>query len=110
MPYAPFDLAGKTAPITGGNSGIGLGMAKALADAGASVCIWGTNPAKNESALSELKQKSDRADSFLAGLVPQIQTDAPASASAFAIPRPIPLFPPVIGAVLPARSNGAYGI
>ena len=65
MPYAPFDLTGKTALITGGNSGIGLGMAKALADAGASVCIWGTNPGKNESALSELKQKSDNAHAIL---------------------------------------------
>ncbi|MBI3257812.1 MAG: SDR family NAD(P)-dependent oxidoreductase, partial [Actinobacteria bacterium] len=43
----PFDLSGKVALVTGGNSGIGLGMAKALASAGADVAIWGTNEEKN---------------------------------------------------------------
>ena len=50
----PFDLTGKTALITGGNSGIGLGMAKAVAAAGANVAIWGTNAAKNEAARAEI--------------------------------------------------------
>jgi NAD(P)-dependent dehydrogenase (short-subunit alcohol dehydrogenase family) len=50
MPYAPFDLTGKVALITGGNGGIGLGMAEALAQAGADVCIWGTNADKNAAA------------------------------------------------------------
>jgi hypothetical protein len=50
MAFAPFDLAGKVALITGGNSGIGLGMAIGLAQAGADVCIWGTNPEKNSAA------------------------------------------------------------
>jgi len=51
----PFDLSNKTALVTGGNSGIGLGMAKGLAEAGAAVCIWGTNPEKNDIALKELQ-------------------------------------------------------
>ena len=52
--YQPFDLTGKVALITGGNSGIGLGMAVGLAQAGAEVAIWGTNPEKNETARAEL--------------------------------------------------------
>ncbi|MDO8362179.1 MAG: SDR family oxidoreductase [Actinomycetota bacterium] len=49
-----FDLRGRVALITGGNSGIGLGMAEGLAQAGAAVCIWGTNPDKNAAALERL--------------------------------------------------------
>lgn len=49
------DLAGRVAVVTGGNGGIGLGMAKALAEAGADVAIWGRNEAKNEAARAELE-------------------------------------------------------
>ena len=54
MAYQPFDLTGKTALVTGGNGGIGLGMADAMAQAGAKVCIWGTNAEKNDAALEQL--------------------------------------------------------
>ncbi|MDH4147589.1 MAG: SDR family oxidoreductase [Acidimicrobiia bacterium] len=50
-----FDLSGRVALITGGNSGIGLGMARGLAKAGADVAIWGTNEAKNDAAAEELR-------------------------------------------------------
>jgi NAD(P)-dependent dehydrogenase (short-subunit alcohol dehydrogenase family) len=49
-----FDLTGRTALITGGNSGIGLGFAEGVAKHGANVCIWGTNAQKNAQALETL--------------------------------------------------------
>ncbi len=56
MAYDGFDLSGKVAVITGGNGGIGLGFARAVAAAGADVSVWGTNPAKNAAAEAELKE------------------------------------------------------
>ncbi len=55
MAFTPFDLGGKVALVTGGNGGIGLGMAEGLAAAGAKVAIWGQNPAKNAEAEKILK-------------------------------------------------------
>ena len=53
--YDAFDLTGKVALVTGGNGGIGLGMADAVARAGAAVCIWGTNADNNAAALAQLE-------------------------------------------------------
>ena len=58
MAFTPFDLTGKVALITGGNGGIGLGMALAVAQAGADVCIWGTNAGKNAAARAQLAAAS----------------------------------------------------
>ncbi len=52
---AIFDLKNRVAFVTGGNGGIGLGMAKGLAGAGASIVIAGRNKTKAQSALSELR-------------------------------------------------------
>lgn len=54
MPYEPFDLTGKVALIAGGNKGIGLGMAEALARAGADLVIWGRDEARNAEARERL--------------------------------------------------------
>ena len=50
-----FDLNGKVAVVTGGNGGIGLGMARGLASAGARVVIAGRNQQKSEAAVAELR-------------------------------------------------------
>ena len=65
----PFDLKGLVAVVTGGNGGIGLGMARGLAKAGAAVVVAGRNPDKNAAALSELKALgADRQVLVLEGL------------------------------------------
>ena len=56
-----FDLAGKAALVTGGNGGIGLGMARGLARCGAAVAIAGRNADKNAAALQEVKKLGGKA-------------------------------------------------
>ena len=53
-----FDLTGRVAVVTGGNGGIGLGMAKGLAAAGAAVVLAARNAEKAEAAVAELGGKS----------------------------------------------------
>jgi 2-deoxy-D-gluconate 3-dehydrogenase len=50
-----FDLKGKVAVVTGGNGGIGLGMARGLASAGARVAVVGRNEAKSREAVKDLE-------------------------------------------------------
>lgn len=49
-----FDLSGRAAVVTGGNGGIGLGMARGLARAGVDVAVVGRNAEKNVAAIREL--------------------------------------------------------
>ena len=56
MPASPFDLTGKVAIITGVNGGIGLGMARGLARAGAAIAIVGRNEEKSNAAATEIEQ------------------------------------------------------
>ena len=56
-----FDLSGRVAVVTGGNGGIGLGMARGLAAAGASVVIAGRDQDKSLRAVGELQQGGARA-------------------------------------------------
>jgi 2-deoxy-D-gluconate 3-dehydrogenase len=51
-----FDLGGKVAVVTGGNGGIGAGLARGLLECGAIVVISGRNKAKNDAAVAELSQ------------------------------------------------------
>ena len=50
-----FDLTGKVAVVTGGNGGIGFGMARGLARAGASVAVVGRDAGKSAGAVAELE-------------------------------------------------------
>lgn len=54
MAYQPFNLAGHTTLVTGGNGGIGYGMASALLASGAKVAIWGSRAEKTEAAKAKL--------------------------------------------------------
>ena len=55
-----FDLSGHVAVVTGGNGGIGLGMAEGLARAGADVCIWGRTAERNAAAREQLAAHGTR--------------------------------------------------
>ncbi|MGH6779459.1 MAG: SDR family NAD(P)-dependent oxidoreductase [Bradyrhizobium sp.] len=57
-----FDLSGRTAVITGGNGGIGLGIAQALASAGCNVSIWGRNAGKNKAAAATMAKAPGKVD------------------------------------------------
>ena len=50
-----FDLTGKVAIVTGGNGGIGFGMARGLAKAGARVVVAGRNEEKSNAAVRDLR-------------------------------------------------------
>jgi NAD(P)-dependent dehydrogenase (short-subunit alcohol dehydrogenase family) len=88
--YTPFDLSGRSAVITGGNGGIGLGMARALLAAGAKVSIWGSRPDKTERARAQLAAEcgdAARVHAFVCDVGDETQVDAAFSASAMALGR-----------------------
>lgn len=60
-----FDLSGKVAIVTGGNGGIGLGMARGLASAGATLVIAARNLKKSQAAVAELSARGSSASAIL---------------------------------------------
>ena len=82
--YTPFDLSDHGVIITGGNGGIGLGMARALLAAGAKVAIWGSNPDKTERARARLADEcgdAARVSAFVCDVGDEAQVDASFAAS-----------------------------
>jgi 2-deoxy-D-gluconate 3-dehydrogenase len=75
MASSPFDLTGRVAIITGGNGGIGLGMARGLAQAGAAVAIVGRDAAKSNAVVTELMQGGVNAISVVADVTDKVAVD-----------------------------------
>ena len=76
MKSGHFDLGGKVAIVTGGNGGIGLGMARGLAQAGCAVAIVGRNEAKSAAAVAELERGGARAISVVADVTDKVAVDS----------------------------------
>jgi hypothetical protein len=88
--YAPFDLSGHGVVVTGGNGGIGLGMARALLASGASVAIWGSNAGKTERARAQLAADCDdpgRVHACVGDVGDEAQVEASFAASVAALGR-----------------------
>lgn len=76
MAFKGFDLTGRVALVTGGNGGIGLGMARGMAEAGAEICLWGTNPEKNARALEELSAIGPKITASVCDVANETEVDA----------------------------------
>lgn len=60
-----FDLKGKRALVTGASHGLGMAMAKGLADAGAELIVNGTSPDRMEKAVKEYESEGHTVHSFI---------------------------------------------
>jgi 2-dehydro-3-deoxy-D-gluconate 5-dehydrogenase len=76
MPTSPFDLTGKVAIVTGGNGGIGLGMARGLAEAGADIAVVGRNEAKSMAAVDDIKRRGGKAISVICDVTDKAAVEA----------------------------------
>ena len=71
-----FDLSGKVAVVTGGNGGIGLGMAMGLARAGATLAVVARNAEKSANAVAELEALGGKAIAVEADVTDEAQVNA----------------------------------
>jgi len=77
-----FDLKGKVAVVTGGNGGIGLGMAQGIASLGACIVIAGRNEAKASEALTTLRDMGAEASFIVADVTHKAECVALIAAAA----------------------------
>jgi len=82
-----FDLTGKVAIVTGGNGGIGLGMAKGLARAGAAIAVAGRQKGKNADAVKALATEGVKALPFEFDVADEASCHAMVEAAAKALGR-----------------------
>ena len=59
------DLSGRVFIVTGGNGGIGLGMAEGIAAAGGSIAVWARNETKNANAIETLEKLGVSAKAYV---------------------------------------------
>ena len=76
-----FDLTGKTAVITGGNGGIGLGCARGLAASGANIAIWARNADKSAAAVGELSVLGVQARAYIVDVTSRSELERAVSAT-----------------------------
>ena len=77
-----FDLKGRVGLVTGGNGGIGLGLARGLAKAGAAVMVAGRNAEKNAAAVAELRALGAEADAVVVDVTEEASVNAMVAATA----------------------------
>jgi 2-dehydro-3-deoxy-D-gluconate 5-dehydrogenase len=82
-----FDLTGKVAIVTGGNGGIGYGIARGLAEAGATIVIAARDPGKNAQATAALRQTGVKAMSVAADVRDEASVQAMVQAAVEAFGR-----------------------
>jgi len=68
-----IDLSGKIFIVTGGNGGIGLGMAEGIVQAGGGIVIWGRNEEKNAAAVATLEALGGSASAYVCDVADEEQ-------------------------------------
>jgi NAD(P)-dependent dehydrogenase (short-subunit alcohol dehydrogenase family) len=82
-----FDLSNRVAVVTGGNGGIGLGIAEALAQHGCAISIWGRNAEKNAAAAEKIRALGARAHTQVCDVASRDETEAATRATLAALGR-----------------------